>query len=47
MVLPASGSIAVSQIKHRVGDAGTDQVDTFDVLYRRGQVEDVVISRWK
>ncbi len=32
------------QIVHGVGDARTDQVDTLNVLYRRGQVEDVAVS---
>ena len=38
---------ATRQVVHCIRYTGTDQVDTFDVLYRRGQVEDVVISRWK
>ena len=32
------------QVVHGVGDAGADQVDTLNVLYRRGQVEDVAVS---
>ena len=34
----------VCAVKYGIRDARTDQVDTLNVLYRRGQVEDVAVS---